>query len=133
MLSRNQYQEKLMFIIYQMLFFTKMQQEFDIQELMCDTLECEYEDIPVFVKEVSVKCAVNFEEIYKLINANCTTWKIDRINIVVISILMLGITEYKYVAEVDKAIVIDVCVKLTKKYAGEKDYRFVNAVLDKIL
>ena len=51
----------------------------------------------------------------------------------VISILMLGITEYKYIGNVDKSVIIDVCVKLAKKYADEKDYRFVNALLDKIL
>ena len=68
-----------------------------------------------------------------MILPNCTTWKMERINLVVISILMLGITEYKYIGNVDKSVIIDVCVKLAKKYADEKDYRFVNALLDKIL
>ena len=133
MLSRNQYQEKLMFIIYQMLFLSRIEQEFDIKELMCDTLECDYEDVPVFVKEVSIKCALNFSEIYEMIVPHCSTWKIDRINMVSIACIMLAITEFKYVGDVDKAVIIDVAIKLCKKYAGEKDYRFVNAVLDKIL
>lgn len=133
MLSRNQEQEKLMFIIYQMLFLSKMKQEFDIKDIMCDTLESEYEDIPVFIKEVSIRCALNFSEIYDMIIPHCSTWKIERINMVSIACIMLGITEYKYVGDIDKAVIINVAVDLCKKYAGEKDYRFVNAVLDKIL
>lgn len=133
MLSRNQNQEKIMFIIYQMLFYTRMKQEFDIKALIEDTMEESYEDVDLFVKEVAVKCAVNFNDVYNVIVPNCTTWKIERINLIVIAILMLGITEYKFVGNVEKAVIIDVCVKLAKKYAGETDYRFVNALLDKVL
>ena len=133
MLSRNQEQEKIMFIIYQILFLNRMKNDFDLIEVIEDTMEENYSDVSVFVKEVVVKCVKNYNEIYNLILPNCTTWKMERINLVVISILMLGITEYKYIGNVDKSVIIDVCVKLAKKYADEKDYRFVNALLDKIL
>ena len=133
MLSRNQEQEKIMFIIYQILFLNRMKNDFDLVEVIEDTMEENYSDVSVFVKEVVVKCVKNYNEIYNLILPNCTTWKMERINLVVISILMLGITEYKYIGNVDKSFIIDVCVKLAKKYADEKDYRFVNALLDKIL
>ncbi|CDC43361.1 n utilization substance protein B homolog [Firmicutes bacterium CAG:449] len=133
MLSRNQEQEKIMFIIYQILFLNRMKNDFDLVEVIEDTMEENYSDVSVFVKEVVVKCVKNYNEIYNLILPNCTTWKMERINLVVISILMLGITEYKYIGNVDKSVIIDVCVKLAKKYADEKDYRFVNALLDKIL
>lgn len=133
MLSRNQEQEKIMFIIYQILFLNRMKNDFDLVEVIEDTMEENYSDVSVFVKEVAVKCVKNYNEIYNLILPNCTTWKMERINLVVISILMLGITEYKYIGNVDKSVIIDVCVKLAKKYADEKDYRFVNALLDKIL
>ena len=133
MLSRNQEQEKIMFIIYQILFLNRMKNDFDLVEVIEDTMEEDYSDVSVFVKEVVIKCVKNYNEIYNLILPNCTTWKMERINLVVISILMLGITEYKYIGNVDKSVIIDVCVKLAKKYADEKDYRFVNALLDKIL
>ena len=133
MLSRNQEQEKIMFIIYQILFLNRMKNDFDLVEVIEDTMEENYSDVSVFVKEVVVKCVKNYNEIYNLILPNCTTWKMERINLVVISILMLGITEYKYIGNVDKSVIIDVCIKLAKKYADDKDYRFVNALLDKIL
>ena len=133
MLSRNQEQEKIMFIIYQILFLNRMKNDFDLVEVIEDTMEENYSDVSVFVKEVVVKCVKNYNEIYNLILPNCTTWKMERINLIVIAILMLAITEYKFVGGVEKSIIINVAVKLAHKYADEKDYKFVNALLDKVL
>ena len=133
MLSRNQEQEKIMFIIYEVLFFNRMKSPIDIVEITENTMEENYEDVSTFVKEVTVKCLLNYEEIYNMILPNCTTWKMERINLIVIAILMLAITEYKFVGGVEKSIIINVAVKLAHKYADEKDYKFVNALLDKVL
>ena len=133
MLSRNQEQEKIMFIIYEVLFFNRMKSPFDIVEITENTMEENYEDVSTFVKEVTVKCLLNYEEIYNMILPNCTTWKMERINLIVIAILMLAITEYKFVGGVEKSIIFNVAVKLAHKYADEKDYKFVNALLDKVL
>lgn len=133
MLSRNQEQEKIMFIIYEVLFFNRMKSPFDIVEITENTMEENYEDVSTFVKEVTVKCLLSYEEIYNMILPNCTTWKMERINLIVIAILMLAITEYKFVGGVEKSIIINVAVKLAHKYADEKDYKFVNALLDKVL
>ena len=133
MLSRNQEQEKIMFIIYEVLFFNRMKSPFDIVEITENTMEENYEYVSTFVKEVTVKCLLNYEEIYNMILPNCTTWKMERINLIVIAILMLAITEYKFVGGVEKSIIINVAVKLAHKYADEKDYKFVNALLDKVL
>ena len=64
MLSRNQEQEKIMFIIYEVLFFNRMKSPFDIVEITENTMEENYEDVSTFVKEVTVKCLLNYEEIY---------------------------------------------------------------------
>ena len=96
-------------------------------------MEDAFDNISVFVKETSIKVLKNYEELKNIIEPNCVNWKFNRINLVLIAILMLGIGEYKYVGGVDKAIIIDICVKLAKKYGDEKDYRFVNALLDKVL
>jgi transcription termination factor NusB len=40
---------------------------------------------------------------------------------------------YFHIEEVDKGVVIDIAVRLAKVYLDAKDYRFVNAVLDKVL
>lgn len=133
MLSRNQEQEKIMFILYQVLFYHRMNKEFDIKEIIEDTLEMNYEDVSIFVKEVSIKVIKNYEQIKQIIEPNCIKWKFERINLIIIAILMLGIGEFNYVEGTNKAVIIDTCVKLAKKYGDEKDYRFVNALLDKVL
>lgn len=133
MLNRNQEQEKIMFIIYEVLFFNRMKSPFDIVEITENTMDENYENVSTFVKEVTVKCLLNYEEIYNIILPNCNTWKMERINLIVIAILMLAITEYKYVGGIEKSIIINVAIKLAHKYADEKDYKFVNALLDKVL
>lgn len=133
MLSRNQEQEQVMFILYQALFQYRLERDFDLVNIIEETLQVPYEEVSLFVKETSIKVLKNYDEIRSIIEPNLTTWKFERINLVIIAILMLGIGEYKYVQGVDKAIIIDVCVKLAKKYGDQKDYRFVNALLDKVL
>lgn len=132
-LSRNQEQEKVFFIIYQALFQVRIGREIDIVNIIEETMEDAFDNISVFVKETSIKVLKNYVELKNIIEPNCVNWKFNRINLVLIAILMLGIGEYKYVGGVDKAIIIDICVKLAKKYGDEKDYRFVNALLDKVL
>ena len=134
MLSRNQEQEKIMFIIYEVLFFNRMKSPFDIVEITTiNAIMLTVNNVSTFVKEVTVKCLLNYEEIYNIILPNCNTWKMERINLIVIAILMLAITEYKYVGGIEKSIIINVAIKLAHKYADEKDYKFVNALLDKVL
>ena len=132
-LSRNQEQEKVFFIIYQALFQVRMGRELDIVNIIEETMEDSFDNISVFVKETSIKVLKNYDELKAIIEPNCKNWSFARINLVLIAILMLGIGEYKYIGNVDKAIIIDICVKLAKKYADEKDYRFINALLDKVL
>ena len=132
-LTRNQEQERVFFILYQALFQVRMGRELDIVSIIEETVQEPFEDVSVFVKETSIKVLKNYDELKAIIEPNCVNWSFSRINLILIAILMLGIGEYKYVGGVDKAIIIDVCVKLAKKYGDEKDYRFVNALLDKVL
>ena len=60
--------------------------------------------------------------------------KLERINLVAHAIFLLALSEYKYVEEeIEKSALINVAVTLAKKYLDEKDYKFINAVLDKVL
>ena len=49
MLSRNQEQEKIMFIIYEVLFFNRMKSPFDIVEITENTMDENYENVSTFV------------------------------------------------------------------------------------
>lgn len=132
-ISRNKQQEYAFYIIYQMLFLQRMEKEFNIIEIIEENLECSYDEAPLFIKDVVVQVVKHSNEIKDMIIPHLKNWEYERINLLVISILMLAIGEYKFVGDVDKAVIINVAVDLCKKFAGEKDYRFVNAILDKIL
>lgn len=45
----------------------------------------------------------------------------------------MSYTHFKYIETIDKAIVIDVAVKLAKEYIEEKQAKFINAILDEVL
>ncbi|MGN1278412.1 MAG: transcription antitermination factor NusB, partial [Candidatus Onthovivens sp.] len=63
-------------------------------------------------------------------------WNFHRLNTTIQAILIISVTEYYYKGEdILKAIVIDNAVTLAKIYGdgGEKDYKFVNGILDNCL
>lgn len=132
MLTRNQEQEKVMFAIYQYLFYKRMNLE-DLQQELENVYELPYEEISLFAKEVSVKSLIHQEEIDQLISNNLNKWTIDRINLVAHAILLMSIGEVKYTSECNKAEMINVAVTLAKKYLDDKEYKFINAILDKVL
>lgn len=134
MLSRNQEQEKMMQVIYSCLFYQKNNEEYDVKSIIEGTFECDFSDVEVYPKECIIKTLLNQEEIDQLINSNLSEkLKLSRINVCAHAILLLSIGEVKFVNEINKSAMINVAVELAKKYLDDGEYRFINAVLDKIL
>jgi len=71
--------------------------------------------------------------IINLINPHLVKWTFDRLNMLTQAIFLLAVSHYQYVKDVDKKVVIDNAIKLAKKFVDEKDYAFINAILDKVL
>ena len=132
MLTRNQEQEKIMLSIYQYLFYQRMNKE-DIVDILSNVYNLPYDEVPLFSKEVCVKTLLHQEEIDQIISNNLVKWTLDRINLVAHSILLFSIGEFKYTNEISKPEIINVAVELAKKYLDDKDYKFINAILDKVL
>lgn len=77
--------------------------------------------------------AENKDEIITKISDNLSeTWEWNRIPLVVSSIIIAAYCERKAI-NIDKPIVIDQAVINAKKYGDKNSYKFVNAILDKIL
>ena len=52
MLSRSQEQEKIMFVLYQCLFYERLNNnQLDLQEMIEETFETQYDEVSVFAKE----------------------------------------------------------------------------------
>lgn len=132
-ISRNKEHELIMISIYDALTYVAMNEEFSLQDTMENIFLMPYEDIPYFSKEVTIKALKNINEIIEAFQKNMPTWKFDRLNQVERAILLESYASYKLVGDIDKKVMINVAVNLSKKYLDKKDYKFVNAILDKIL
>lgn len=132
-ISRNKEHELIMISIYDALTYVAMNEEFSLQDTMESIFLMPYEDIPYFSKEVTIKALKNINEIIEAFQKNMPTWKFDRLNQVERAILLESYASYKLVGDIDKKVMINVAVNLSKKYLDKKDYKFVNAILDQIL
>jgi N utilization substance protein B len=132
-LSRNQTHEVAMTLIYNALTLAKIDLPVDLEQLMTDMLEEPYDNIDLYIKEVVLKAIKHQTDIIALINPHLVKWTFDRLNLLTQAIFLLAVSHYQYVKDVDKKVVIDNAIKLAKKFVDEKDYAFVNAILDKVL
>ena len=132
-ISRNKNQEIAFKIMYSFLIYQKLNFTIDVKKQIEDIYNDSYENIDIFVREVLVKGLINQKFSINLIEKYLKDWKFSRLNYCVQAILLVAVTNYFFIGETEKPIIINVAVELAKKYADEKDYRFVNAVLDKCL
>lgn len=128
--SRNSLHEKAMVLIYDALTFQNMGQDYDMREIMTDYLEIPYEEADIFLREVTIKALIHQQEIIDDLQKNMKKWKFARLNRLMQAILLLSVTHFRYVQDADKGVVIDIAVKLSKRYLDDGDYKFVNAILD---
>ena len=131
-LSRNQEHELIMTCIYDALTYSNMNMEFSVEEIMTSVFEVEYDEISFFVKEIVIKSLSHVNEIKKIFQEKMPKWSFDRLNLIEQAILLMSYTHKQY-ENTEKRIVIDVAVKLAKKFLDKDDYKFVNAILDKVL
>lgn len=61
------------------------------------------------------------------------TWSMERINKVTLAVLRTSIYELVYQNSVEPKIVIDEAINISKNYGSDESYKFINAVLDKIV
>lgn len=133
MLSRNKEHELIMISIYDALLYLEMDEVFSLEDVLEGVYMLPYEDVPLFSKEVVIKSLSNINDIKAKYQVNMPKWKFDRINAIARAILLMSYTNYKIIGGVDKSIVIDLAVRLAKKYLDKDDYKFINGVLDKTL
>ena len=133
MISRNQEHELIMISIYDALIYSEMDDVFSLEDIMEGVFMLPYDEISIFSKEVVIKALSNVNDIKAAFQVNMPKWNFDRLNAVERAILLMSYANMKYREDAQKSVIIDVAVKLAKKYLDKDDYKFVNAVLDKTL
>lgn len=110
-----------------------MNEDFSVEEVMEGVFEMPFEEIPLFSRTLVVKSLSHINEIIPEYQANMAKWNFSRLNNLEKAILLMSYANYKFVKESDKSVVINTAVNLSKKYLDKDDYKFVNAILDKVL
>jgi len=132
-ISRNQEHELIMTCIYDALTYVYLGQEFSVEDIMENIYGVPFEEISVFGKQVVVKSLKNMNEIVEVFQKNMPKWQFSRLNNLEQAILLMSYTQSKLSNDEPKKVIIDVAVRLAKKYLDKADYKFVNAILDNVL
>lgn len=103
------------------------------EQIISEDLQLSESEIAVGNELVNI--TRSHEEIDGIIEKHLKNWSMNQLNVVDKNILRLAIAEYFYdsTEKLDRKIIINEAVELAKIYGGEKSYRFVNGILDKIL
>ncbi len=131
--SRNKEHELVMICIYDALTHISLGDEFSVEETMESIFEEPFENISLFAKQIVVKSLKNIDEIESVYQAKMPKWKFSRLNRLEQAILLMSYTQAELEGKDSKRVIIDVAVRLSKKYLDESDYKFVNAILDNVL
>ena len=105
----------------------------DVMQIVSSLCGTSYEEADYFVKANAVMTVKHLNEMKDAFRP-FMKWRFERLPLLRQAILLLSYSHYFYVdPTVNKGVVIDIAVKLAKRYLGENDYQFVNAILDKVL
>jgi transcription antitermination factor NusB len=133
-LSRTKAQQKALSALYGVLTYLNMQEPLDVESLVSGVTGKSYADSDLYVKGIVIAALKHLNEIIPLFQAHMSKWTFARLNRVEQAILLLAYCHYYYVEPtVDKGVVIDIAVRFAKTYLDGEDYKFVNAILDKVL
>lgn len=135
-ISRNKLQELAVQAMYSFLLLQESNVAINFEETLSNICNLPYEECDVYLKEVLLKALKNESKIIAYVQKFLRNWEFCRLNSTIQSILILAVCEYYLIDEkIDKAVIINNAVKLAKRYGdgGEKDYKFVNAVLENCL
>jgi len=90
------------------------------------------EDGIAFPRLIIAGAIEHMDEIDLLIKENVTNWDFDRLNRVDLAILRMSVYSLLYQTDLHPSIVIDEAIDISKEFASDDSFRFVNAVLDSI-
>lgn len=135
-ISRNQQHYIIMTIIYDEItdYVVGKGQTFrDATKLIEALTNQNFEDVDDYIKDTVALSLTNYGKIISAFEPHLVNWKWERLPLLTQSILIMSYAHFYFVEKVDKKIVINVAVELAKKYVDEKQSKFINAILEKVL
>ena len=118
--------------IFKMLFQIEFNEAGEMPEHLkyyFETLEDAAEKDKKYIQNKYEAVVSRVPEIDRILNENAKGWKTSRMNKVDLTILRLAVYELKYLTDIPAGVTINEAVELTKQYASDDEYAFVNGVL----
>jgi transcription antitermination factor NusB len=132
--SRNELREKTLDAIYSCLIQEKAKIDYDPGEVFCGIFKIkDFSEADIYAREVFVDALKHKDEIIALVQPHLVKWKFDRLNEIAQAIFLLSVSEASYAKVTPKPVAIYCAVDLAKRYLDAQDYKYINAVLDKVL
>ena len=135
-INRNQQHYIIMTVIYNELndFVVGKGETFrDARDLISELCEQPYEEVDEYIKSSVAHSLQNYGKVKEAFVPFLKNWKWDRLPLLTQAILIMSYAHFYFVEKVDKKIVINIAVNLAKTYIEEKQAKFINAILDKVL
>jgi N utilization substance protein B len=86
-----------------------------------------------FARDLLTAVVQHKEEIDRLIRSKTTNWQFERIAIVDMLLMRMGICEFLYFPDIPPKVTINEAIEIAKTFSTEKSGQFVNGVLDAVL
>lgn len=135
-ISRNKQHFIIMTVIYDELNdfeYGEVKTPREASSLIAELCGCPYEEVPKYIIDTVNISLSKYGIIKKEFLPKLNSWTWERIPVLTRSILIMSYTHYYFVEKIDKRIVIDIAVELSKTYLDEKQTKFINAILDEVL
>lgn len=135
-INRAKIHEIAVQLMYSFLMLEETGNQINFEEAVSTACNLPYEDCDIYLKEVLIKSLKHQEQISAFVSRYLKNWEFSRLNSVIQAIFIVSVSEFFFVEEkLSSAIIINNAVKFSKKFGdgGEKDYKYVNAVLQNCL
>jgi N utilization substance protein B len=132
--SRSAQREHIVQALYQVFLFEENQDPVDATAVIVKEYHVQgFEEVPAFSRVVYTLALDHLSEIEALVQSKLKNWLFSRLDNVCKAIFAEAVAEGNYADLAPKGVIINSAVQLSKSYLKEGDYKFVNAVLDKVL
>ena len=131
-MNRRQAREETFILIFQYEFRK------DMDELLTDVFAVDENGEQVkqfgeqedYVRQVCAQFVANKEQIDELIEKHSQNWKKDRISMVSLAVLRLGLCEMLFFDDIPNVVSIAEAVEIGKKFGGIEVVPFINGILE---
>jgi len=86
-----------------------------------------------FFRSLIQRTVINKKDTDALVQEVVNNWELERLAIIDLIIIRMGITELKFFPEIPPKVSINECLELAKEFSTHSSARFINGILDRVL